>query len=110
MTYVVQSWQVHTLAYPDGAIRAQFSNASIITGSVEAVYGAALVDPFSGNAHSQPPSPALRLHFVLLSPRDVATCQASCFFLVPNISCPSLVCVCVSELFQTRDNVHMYMS
>lgn len=35
------------MAYPDGAIRAQFSNSSIIAGSVEAVYGTSLID-FTG--------------------------------------------------------------
>ena len=37
------------MAYPDGAIRAQFDNTSIITGSAEAVYAAALINPFTGN-------------------------------------------------------------
>ena len=32
------------MAYPDGAIRAQFSNSSIITGAVEAVYGSEIED------------------------------------------------------------------
>lgn len=43
-TELVTCVQVHTTAYPDGALRAQFNNESIITGSAEAVYGTNLVD------------------------------------------------------------------
>ncbi|KAL3147343.1 hypothetical protein ABBQ32_002826 [Trebouxia sp. C0010 RCD-2024] len=40
--------QIHTMQYPDGALKATFDNSSIIDQVVPAVYGAAIVDPFTG--------------------------------------------------------------
>ena len=40
--------QIHTMQYPDGALKATFANSSIITQVVPTVYGAAVFDPFTG--------------------------------------------------------------
>ena len=40
--------QIHTIPYPDGAIKGTFNSSSIIPEPVPAVYGAALIDPFTG--------------------------------------------------------------
>lgn len=40
--------QIHTMVYPDGALKGTFDNTTIITTPIPAIYGAALVDPFSG--------------------------------------------------------------
>ena len=40
--------QIHTMPYPDGAIKGTFNSSSIIPEPVPAVYGAALIDPFTG--------------------------------------------------------------
>lgn len=40
--------QIHTMQYPNGALKATFDNSSMIDQVVPAVYGASLVDPFTG--------------------------------------------------------------
>ena len=40
--------QIHTMQYPDGALKATFDNSSIIPQVVPTVYGAALIDPLTG--------------------------------------------------------------
>ncbi|KAL0038187.1 hypothetical protein WJX79_007034, partial [Trebouxia sp. C0005] len=40
--------QIHTMPYPDGAIKGTFNSSSIISEPIPAVYGAALIDPFTG--------------------------------------------------------------
>lgn len=40
--------QLHTMPYPDGAIKATFPSSAIIAEPVPAIYEAALVDPFTG--------------------------------------------------------------
>lgn len=38
------------MQYPDGALKATFDNSSIINQTVPAVYGAAIVDPYTGGS------------------------------------------------------------
>lgn len=40
--------QIHTMQYPDGALKATFDNSSIITQVVPTLYGAPVFDPFTG--------------------------------------------------------------
>ena len=40
------------MAYPDGALKGTFDNSSIIPQVVPAVYGAALIDPYTGQCCS----------------------------------------------------------
>ncbi len=46
--------QIHTMTYPDGAIKGTFNSSSIISEQVPAFYGAALIDPFTGELHMLP--------------------------------------------------------
>lgn len=40
--------QIHTMQYPDGALKATFDNSSTISQVVPTVYGASLIDPYTG--------------------------------------------------------------
>ena len=54
------------MPYPDGALKGTFDNSTIITQVVPAVYGAALINPFTGktlvmcSSLTTPPSLFLR--------------------------------------------------
>ncbi|DBB05333.1 TPA: hypothetical protein ACH3X3_010556 [Trebouxia sp. C0006] len=47
--------QIHTIPYPHGAIKGTFNSSSIISAPVPAVYGAALIDPFTGEEEAELP-------------------------------------------------------
>lgn len=40
--------QIHTMQYPFGALKATFDNSTIISEVVPAIYGASLLDPYTG--------------------------------------------------------------
>lgn len=50
------------MPYPDGAIKGTFNSSSIISEPVPAFYGAALIDPFTGEWH--PNAPLVYLHLL----------------------------------------------
>ena len=50
--------QIHTMQYPDGALKATFDNSSVITQVVPTVYGASLIDLDTGTLlNPVPPKP-----------------------------------------------------
>ena len=60
----LQMLQIHTMPYPDGAIKGTFNSSSIISEPVPAVYGAALIDPFTGELCMSPPLDVTTLDLV----------------------------------------------